>query len=387
MSKIKKLYPPGTIGIVGGGQLGRMFVYEAKTMGYKVIVLDPKEKSPAGQVADEQIVAAFDDKEAYLELARRSDIITYEFEHINAEILRYVEEKGFKVIPSSKTLEIIQNKYRQKTFLKEKGVKLAEFSLIENYEDLKSKFEKMGNKLIIKSCTDGYDGKGNYIVKNLEDLEKGFSIFKNQEIFIEELIDFTKEVSILMVKSNSGLSLYPVSENIHQDSILIKSLVPASIPEEVIKKIHNTCEKIAEAFDDFGVFCIELFVDKNQEVLVNEIAPRPHNSGHYTIEGCVTSQYEQLLRVVCGMPAGSTDIRMPSAMYNILGNDQVKGEYIIEGIDKILEIEDCHFHLYGKAETSNLRKIGHITALGETTEIANTRAKKALDSIKIIKKA
>ena len=384
--KIDKLYPPSTIGVVGGGQLGRMFVFEAKRMGYHVVVLDPKVNSPAGQVADEQIVAGFDEIWAYRELARKTDVVTFEFEHINVEILALIENEGFKVIPSSKTLEIIQNKYKQKTMLRKIGVKVPEFSMIHSLDDFKKEFLRLNQKSILKSCINGYDGKGNIIIKNADDLENAYQIFGEQEILIEELIDFIKEVSIIVVKNDSGVFFYPVAENVHQDSILIKSLVPASLPDGVIRKILIASERIVEELDDFGVYCIEFFVDNNFDVLVNEIAPRPHNSGHYTIEGCITSQFEQLVRVVCGMPIGSTTLRMPCAMYNILGNQGVNGEYVVSGLDAVLNTPDCHFHLYGKPDTSYFKKIGHITVFGETVDVADDKARAALQSISINQK-
>ncbi len=384
--EIDKLFPSGSIGVVGGGQLGRMFVFEAKRMGYHVVVLDPKPNSPAGQVADEQIVAGFDEIWAYRELARKTDIITFEFEHINVNLLATIEKEGCKVIPSSKTLEVIQNKYIQKSMLRKMGVKIPEFSKVNSLDDLKKEFECLGQQAILKSCTNGYDGKGNYMIKNEDDLEKAYQLLGEQEVFVEELIDFIMEVSIVVVKNNSGISFYPVAENEHHDSILIKSLIPASLPDEVINKIHAVSEKIIEEFDDFGIYCIEFFIDNDYEVLVNEIAPRPHNSGHYTIEGCITSQFEQLVRVICGMPIGSTKLRMPCAMYNILGNQVVDGEYEVSGLDTLLTIPDCHFHLYGKPNTNYLKKIGHITVFGETVEAADDKARVALQSISITQK-
>lgn len=378
-SKINKIYPPATIGVVGGGQLGRMFVLVAKRMGYHVVVLDPKENSPAGQVADQQIVAGFEDIWAYRELARKTDVITFEFEHISVEILELIENEGGKVIPSSRTLDVIQNKYKQKTMLKKIGVKVPKFSMVRNLEDLKIEYQRLNQKAILKTCTNGYDGKGNVIIKDVADLENAYEIFGEQEIFIEELIDFIKEVSIIVVSNDSGVFFYPVVENVHHNSILIKTLIPASLSHEVFRKIKLACLKIVEVLNDSGVFCIEFFVDKNLDVWVNEIAPRPHNSGHYTIEGCETSQFEQLLRVVCGMPAGSTQLRRPCAMYNILGDESVEGKYMVSELDVVLNIPNCYFHLYGKTETSNLKKIGHITALDDTVEAADYKGKKALD--------
>lgn len=384
--KIDKLYPPSTIGVIGGGQLGKMIVCEAKRMGYNAVVLDPKINSPAGQVADEQIVAGFDEIWAYRELARKTDIMTFEFEHIDVEILSLIENEGSRIIPSSRTLKVIQNKYNQKIMLQQIGVKVPEFRIINSIDDLMDEFNHFNQKAILKSCTNGYDGKGNMIIKNVTDLESIYHGFDGQMIMIEELIDFIKEVSIVVAKSDSGVFFYPVVENIHQNSILIKTLVPASIPDEVTEKIRDTSKKIVDSIDDFGVYCIEFFIDKNLNVIVNEIAPRPHNSGHYTIECCSSSQFEQLVRIICGMPTGSTYLRTPCVMHNLLGSDDVKGKYEIRGLEGVLNIPDCYFHLYGKPETDNFKKIGHLTVLGETVDAADKKANIALQNIKIHQK-
>lgn len=384
LKEIKKLYPPATIGIVGGGQLGRMFTFEAKRMGYHVVILDPKINSPAGQVADEQIVADFDAVWAYKELARKTDVITFEFEHINAEILSLLESDGFPVIPSSKTLKMIQNKYVQKCILQNAGIKGPTFYKVNTLEALKETFHLLNQKVIIKSCLNGYDGKGNLIVKSEEDLEKAYSFFNTQEIFVEELIDLYKEVSILVVKNAVDTLFYPVVENTHSDSILIKTVVPAQLSKETSDKIQQISAKIVDTLDDFGVFCIEYFIDQNGDVLVNEIAPRPHNSGHYSIEGCPTSQFEQLVRVVCGMPIGASTLRKPCVMVNLLGDLTVSGRYRLTGLEGLYNIPECYFHLYGKAETDHLKKIGHITVMGNTQEDADEKAKTALSLINIL---
>lgn len=383
MKYVKKLFPPATIGLIGGGQLGRMFTFEAKRMGYHVIVLDPKKNSPAGQVADEQIVAPFDDEKALFELASKSEIITYEFEHIDVQAISILEKAGKRIIPSSNTLRIIQNKYEQKNFLKALNVKTAEYFFVNDEAELHHTFFNFNSKCVVKSCTNGYDGKGNYIVRKREDVHLAMQYFRNLEIFAEAFIDYSMELSIIIIKCNDGITFYPVSENVHQDNILIKAVVPAAISEHTNNKIKKISEKIVNAFDDYGVYCIEFFLDKEGEVYVNEIAPRPHNSGHYTIEGCVTSQYEQLVRVVCGMNAGSSRLIKPCAMHNVLGNHHVSGEYKIMGLDDLLEMEDVHFHLYGKPDTSNLRKIGHITAVADTPEIAINKVTEAFQKLRI----
>ncbi|MDF2611140.1 MAG: phosphoribosylaminoimidazole carboxylase, ATPase subunit [Lachnospiraceae bacterium] len=382
--KIRKLNPPSTIGIIGGGQLGRMLTVEAKRMGYHVVVLDPKENAPAGQVADQQITADFSDLGALKELAQMTDVITFEFEHINVELLNQLEGEGYWVFPSSNTLRKIQNKYIQKCMLRENGIPTPEFYSINSLEELKDKFNKLGNKAILKTCKEGYDGKGNMIIHKIEEIEQAFYKFEKAEIMVEKLIDFTKEVSIIVARNQEKIEFYPVSENVHKNSILIKSMIPANISLETEKVIQNLSKRIVDLFDDYGVFCIEFFIDSNSNVLVNEIAPRPHNSGHYSIEGCICSQFEQLIRIITGMPLGSSELRMPCVMYNILGSQDTDGTYYVSGVDSLLALPDCHLHLYGKPETNYLKKIGHITAIDTSVEKADNKAKNGLSKLKIV---
>ena len=382
--EINRLTPPSNIGIVGGGQLGRMMAHDAKRMGYHVIVLDPKPNSPTGQVADEQILADYSDLKAVRELAKKSDVITYEFEHIDVEMLHILEKEGYHIYPSSDTLRMIQNKFLQKSKLQKAGIPVPVFYPINSLQELKDVFELFDHKMVLKTCTGGYDGKGNAIIKDMKQLEDAYQEMCHLELMAEEFIHYTKEVSIIVARNHEGIAYYPVAENVHCDSILIKSTIPANISNEIEEKIKEVGKKVVDVIDDYGIFCIELFVDSKSNILLNEIAPRPHNSGHYSIEGCITSQFEQIIRVITGMPLGSTKLRQPSVMFNLLGSDDVDGSYCIEGIEHILSMEDCHFHLYGKADTKPLKKIGHITALGNSTEVAERKAKKALDSIKVI---
>lgn len=381
--KISILNPPSTIGIIGGGQLGRMLVLEAKRMGYNVVVLDPKPNSPAGQVADEQITATFGDVSSLRTLAQKTDVITFEFEHIDVESLKLLEDDGYVIYPSSKTLRLIQNKFVQKNWLKNIGIKVPEFYLINTLKELEDVFNKFGHKAILKTCRDGYDGKGNVVINDIYELEEYYQIFSGLEIMAEEFIRFTKEVSVIVAKNHDGIVQYPIAENFHKNSILINSLIPANISDNIEKQIHQMSKKIVEELDDYGVFCIEFFVDSDSNVLVNEIAPRPHNSGHYTIEGCVSSQFEQHIRILTGMPLGSPKLRCSCAMYNILGDEHVDGTYNVSGVDEILNIEDCHFHLYGKLESKHLKKIGHITVLDDSIGKADSKAKIALSKLKI----
>lgn len=381
--EIFRLNPPSNIGIVGGGQLGRMLALDAKRMGYNVIVLDPKPNAPAAQVADEQIISDFSNINALRELSAKTDVITYEFEHIDVELLSVIEKEGCKIYPSSNTLKMIQNKYIQKSILKNSGIKVPNFYLVNSLIELRDAFYKFNQKIVLKACTGGYDGKGNIIITDINKLEESYKEFCKYELMAEEFIDYSKEVSIIIAKNHEGISFYPIAENVHKNSILINSIIPAKISNETEKRIRDVAEKVVEEIDDYGIFCIEFFIDSNLNVLVNEIAPRPHNSGHYSIEGCITSQFEQLIRIITGLPLGSTKLRLPCAMYNILGDDNINGEFCISGMESILNIEDCHFHLYGKPESKHLRKIGHITALDDSIENAVLKANRALCSVKI----
>lgn len=380
---LKRLNPPATIGIVGGGQLGRMIAFDAKRMGYHVIVLDPKPAAPAGQVCDEQILAGFDDMDAFYELAKKSDVITYEFEHINADLLSLLEQDGYRVYPSAQTLKQIQNKFIQKTMLRQIGVLVPDFYPVETYDELEKIFYQLGQRLILKTCTDGYDGKGNQIIHSIEELKAAYEHFQGYEVMAEEYIDFEKEVSVVVAKNQHEIAYLPISENYHKNSILIKSLIPARISKETEMKIQEMGKKIVEHFQDYGIFCIEFFVDTKGRVLVNEIAPRPHNSGHYSIEGCISSQYEQLVRILCGLPLGSTELRSPCVMFNLLGSDHTKGAYTIDGLEELHKIPGVYFHLYGKAETQPQKKIGHLTALGIDVEEAEKKGQMALDALEV----
>lgn len=382
---IEKIYPPEAIGIIGGGQLGKMIALSAKKIGYKVVVLDPNENAPAVQIADEIILGDFDDEIALIKLAQKTKVITYEFEHINTELLLKLENDNYKIYPSAATLKKIQNKRIQKNFFKNKGIAIPLFYEIESIDDLKTALKSFNKKGVVKACTGGYDGKGTVLIKNIDEinLEKIYQSCKSQEIILEELVNFKKEVSIIVAKNANEIEFYPVVENIHRDGILLKTMAPADIKVETELEIIKISQKIIEELDDCGVFCIEFFIDTADNVLVNEIAPRPHNSGHYSFEGCVCSQFEQIVRIMTGMPLGSSALRQFCVMHNILGTKDVSGEYIVDNIEKIFDIEDCHFHLYGKKEVDFLKKIGHITALDKNIKKAEEKALLAMSYLKI----
>lgn len=278
---INPLMPPAKIGIVGGGQLGRMLSYEAKRMGYHVSVLDPTPSCPAGQVSDNQIVASFTDYNAIRKLAESTHVLTYEFEHINADVLCELESEGYKIYPSGRTLKKIQDKLIQKQILKESGLPVPSFKKVESKEDILNIIESYGLPVLLKTCHGGYDGKGNMLIKNIEDVDKAYEAFKDRKLMVEEFIDFKCELSIIVGRGLDGsITTFPVVENVHRDNILILTKVPAQIDDTIKDKVEYVGRKVVDVLDDYGIFCIEMFLDQKGEVYINEIAPRPHNSGH-----------------------------------------------------------------------------------------------------------
>lgn len=376
--KDKKIYPPSTIGILGGGQLGKMLAQQAIKMGYKVITLDPTSNCPCAQVCNEQIIAEFNDKSAALNLARRSDILTYEFENIPADVISYLENQGFSIFPSSNILEITQNRIKEKKYLNSIGVLTTDFKVIEEYRDLKQASLEIGLPAVLKTSSGGYDGKGQIVLRNKEDIKNIQKDIFCQELIYEKFVPFTKEISIICARSRDGdVRSFPVTENIHRNNILYMSIAPASISAVIEKKAADIAKKVAEGFKLIGVIGVEMFLLKDETILVNEISPRVHNSGHYTIEACYTSQFEQHIRAICGLPLGLTKLLSPAVMINILGDEASHGRTKLLGIDRALSLPGVNLHLYGKADVRPGRKMGHLTVLADTTKEAINLAEEA----------
>lgn len=376
-----------TVGIIGGGQLGKMTILEGKKMGIKFIVLDPNVDCPAASIADELIVADFYDAGKLEELALKSNVITYEFEHINSDILMQLVAKGHQIFPSPRTLSIIQDKLHQKELLRINGIPVPEFEKVDSIEELKRVVEKMGYPLLLKKRRGGYDGKGNYLIQEENDLMRAYDDLGGDQglLMVEKYIPFHKEVSVISARGiNNEIVLYPLAENNHQDNILRQTIVPAGVNSTVEDKAKEISNKAMQTLEGAGIFCVEMFVLENGSVLVNEIAPRTHNSGHFTIEGCYTSQFQQHLRSILGYPLGDTSLIKPCIMVNLLGE---KGYYgkgkLIGGIDA-LKLPGVYLHYYGKAETRPQRKMGHVNILGETPQDALWKAELVKNSIKII---
>lgn len=374
------------IGIIGGGQLGQMMILEAKKMGFYITVLDPTLNCPAHTIVDEHIVADFEDEKAIRLLAEKSDVITYEFEHINAQVLKQLEAEGKKVYPTATSLEIIQNKFTQKSLLKKDGIPVPDFMAVSSPAEILAAGKEYGFPLMLKACTGGYDGKGNYVVKNENDCENGYKELGGGTLplMAEKFYPFIMEISVLACRAiNGDIKVYPVAENIHKDSILDKTRVPASISAKTTENAMNLAKRVMEVFEGVGMFCVEMFVDKDGNVAINEVAPRPHNSGHYTIEACVTSQFEQHIRAVSGLPLGDPSLVRPVVMRNILGEEGSSGKAVVEGADEALAIPGVTLHVYGKETSKPKRKMGHLTATAATLEEAEKNADMAKDFIKI----
>lgn len=374
------------IGIIGGGQLGQMMILEAKKMGFFITVLDPTLHCPAHSLVDEHLAADFDDEEAIRLLASKCDVITYEFEHIGADILEKLEQEGTTVYPTASSLKIIQNKFLQKTLLKEKQIPVPDFLSISSVEEIRQAGTMFGYPFILKSCTGGYDGKGNFVVKEENQIQQGFQILGNGflPLMAERFFPFVMEISVLACRAINGeIRVYPVAENIHHDNILSETRVPAHISQQTTERAMTLARQVMEIFEGVGMFCVEMFVDKEGHVSVNEVAPRPHNSGHYTIEGCVTSQFEQHIRAVSGLPLGDSSLLRPVVMRNILGEENSEGTAYVQGADECLAIEGVALHIYGKEFSKPKRKMGHLTVTASTLDLAMERAEQAKNAIKI----
>lgn len=374
------------VGIIGGGQLGKMTVIEGKKLGLNFVILDPSLECPASSIVDEQIVGNYYDQEKIKELADKTDVLTFEFEHINADYLVKLETKGYKIYPSPITLKMIQDKYEQKTFLNKNHIQTPKFIQVNSIESIREATYNFGYPLVLKSCKGGYDGKGNFLIKKEEDIETAFYSLKDSgDLMIEEFVDFNMEISALVARGINGeMEIYPIAENIHEDNILIRTIVPARLDKCIVENAKSLALKTMEHLKGVGVFCIEMFVDKEGQVLINEIAPRTHNSGHYTIEACRTSQFSQHLRATLELPLGKTELLKPAVMLNILGEDGYEGKTKVLGLEEILQIPQCNVHLYGKKETTAKRKMGHVTILEDDIDEAIRISNKVQNILKVI---
>lgn len=375
---------PICVGIIGGGQLGKMIAHEARRMSFKVIVLDPTERCPASSIADEQIVADFKDEDAIMRLAAKCDVVTYEIELANSTTLKDLEARNYPVRPSPETLHIIQNKFRQKSFLRQHKINVADFDRVRSEDHLYQLCENFGLPVMLKACENSYDGRGNFLISSSQQIGQAFNYFSKNEIMVEKFVPLTKEISIMVARNPSGeIVSFPIAENIHKNGILDTSIVPARVSQEVELKAKRIAEMTMEVLKGAGIFGIEMFVTNKEDVLINEIAPRPHNSGHYTNEACSVSQFEQHLRAVLDLPLSKPELLCPAVMVNILGNEHWSGSYAIKGLRRLLSVAGVKLYVYGKKTSRPGRKLGHITATGRTVEEALVRAAKARNGFEL----
>jgi 5-(carboxyamino)imidazole ribonucleotide synthase len=366
-----------TIGVIGGGQLCRMTGEEIRRKGlpHELVALDPTPGCPAAGVVREQILGDFKERAKILELAAKSDVVTFEIELAGSATLEEIERTGKPVHPSSKTLAVIQDKLLQKTFLREKGLPVPEFRGVGSRADVLAAAAEWGWPLMLKARRDSYDGRGNRKLGAEADVDPALAAFAGRELMVERWVDFAPrepgwhgfsgEISVIAARSTTGeLRTFPVGENFHDDSILDMTIVPARVDGEIRRRAEEIASATLRALAGAGVFCVEMFADRAGAVLINEIAPRVHNSGHYTIEACRTSQFEQHVRAITGMPLGETTLRYAAVMVNLLGAPGCKGPYRWEGAGALAGLPDVRLHDYGKREAAPRRKIGHVTVTG-----------------------
>jgi 5-(carboxyamino)imidazole ribonucleotide synthase len=372
------ILPGATVGVLGSGQLGRMFAIAARRMGYRVHTFSPDSDTPTGQVADREYEHAYDDLDAVREFARGVSVVTFEFENVPAEAVEAAAALA-PVRPSGSVLYTTQHRLREKTFLDARGFPVAPFRHVRRAEDLRAALEEIGLPAVLKTAGFGYDGKGQTRIGSAADAAAAFGALRGQEGVVEAFVDFEREVSVVAARGAAGeFAHYGVVENTHSRHILDLSVAPARVTDEVAREAVRIARAVLEELDVVGVTCVEFFLTKGGRLLVNELAPRPHNSGHFTFDACVTSQFEQQLRAVCGLPLGSTELLRPAAMANLLGDLWQNGE---PGWGAALSFPDVKLHLYGKTVPRPGRKMGHLTALAATPEEAALAALAARDAL------
>jgi 5-(carboxyamino)imidazole ribonucleotide synthase len=368
------ILPNSTIGVFGSGQLGRMFAIEARKMGYRVHTFSPATDTPTGQIADLETSADYNDLDAVEKFAGSVDVVTFEFENVPSKTVE-IAAQFVAVHPKGEILHTTQNRLREKTFLIENGFPVASFRHVKVIEDLYHGADKIGLPAVLKTAGFGYDGKGQQKIASIGDIEPAFENLKGNEAILEAFVAFEKEVSVVAARDQEGnFAHYGVIENAHANHILDISFAPALVSEKIFKEAIEITRSFAEKQDYVGTLCVEFFLTVDEKLLINEIAPRPHNSGHLTFDACVTSQFEQQLRAVCGLPLGSTEFYKPAAMANLLGDLWQTQE---PNWANALQFPGVKLHLYGKSQARAGRKMGHLTALAETAEEAVEIVKKA----------
>ncbi|AZN37645.1 5-(carboxyamino)imidazole ribonucleotide synthase [Iodobacter ciconiae] len=370
---VKPILPPAMLGILGGGQLGRMFAMAAKTMGYSVTVLDPDPNAPAAEIADIHLCKPYTDPEALAALAGQCAAVTTEFENVNAESMRWLAAQGVKVSPSGDSVAIAQDRMKEKNFIRDAGLATAPFLVIANSGDLEQDLTPYLPG-ILKTARNGYDGKGQARINNLEEARYALSELKHQPCVLEKMLPLKAEVSVIVARSAANeIACFPPAENIHTNGILDISIVPARISAEITERARSMAIQLVEKLDYIGVIAVEFFVLEDDSLVINEMAPRPHNSGHYTLDATLSSQFEQQVRTMCGLYPGKPDLHTPVVMVNLLGD-----VWHDDGSDPHWEVmltaPNTKLHLYGKKEARAGRKMGHYNVLASNVDAALEQA-------------
>ncbi|WP_269531685.1 5-(carboxyamino)imidazole ribonucleotide synthase [Chitinimonas sp. BJYL2] len=376
---VRPILPPAMLGILGGGQLGRMFTVAAKTMGYRVTVLDPDASAPAADFADVHLCAAFNDHAALKELAETCAAITTEFENVNADSMRWLAQH-VPVSPSGDCVAIAQDRIQEKSWIRKAGLATAPYLALETVDDLNHDLAPYLPG-ILKTARLGYDGKGQVRVKTAEEARAAYADLGGQACVLEKMMPLVCEISAIVTRSSAHESaVFPVAENRHAKGILDISIVPAQVDIHLAAQAQTMAQQLAEALDYVGVLAVEFFVLDGGELVVNEMAPRPHNSGHYTIDACLTSQYEQQVRAMCGLHPGKPDLLSPVVMVNLLG-DVWKEDGGEPNWDVLMQAPNAHLHLYGKKQARPGRKMGHFCVLAGSAEAALEQAEALKDTL------
>ena len=375
----RPILPGSVIGVLGGGQLGRMFAMAARRLGYRVHTLAPDHDTPTGQIADVEINASYDDLDAVRRFARAVDVVTFEFENVSAEAAAAAEEEAI-VRPNGRALLVAQHRIREKTFLAERGFPVTPFAPVLGEADLAAALIRVGRPAVLKTAAFGYDGKGQVPIGPDTDAHAVWDTLGRQEAVLEAFVDLDSEISVIGARGVDGSRSHFIPfANTHRHHILDVTVAPSHVARELLSQAVTITDGVLDALDFIGILCIEFFVTRDGRLLINELAPRPHNSGHLTFDACRTSQFEQQLRAICGLPLGSPELLQPAAMANLLGDLWEDGE---PAWSEALAFPDVKLHLYGKAEPRAGRKMGHLTALASTPDEARRRVIEAREALK-----
>lgn len=377
------------LGILGGGQLGKMMLYDTRKFDIQTYVLDPSADAPCKIACDKFIQGSLMDFDTVYNFGKQVDVLTFEIELVNVDALEKLEQEGIKVFPSSKTLRIIQNKGKQKQFYKDNNLPTSDFQLFKTLGSLKSEILNTNSQILIpfvwKSTEFGYDGNGVKVIRKIEDLEQ----LPEGECIAEQMVDFKNELAVIVARNSSGeIKTYPVVEmEFHPEANQVEYVIcPARIDDNVAQKARDLALKVSENFEHVGLLAVEMFQTQNDEILINEVAPRPHNSGHYSIEASYTSQFEQHLRAILDLPLGNTDSKVAGVMVNLVGAEGFSGNVVYENIEKILQLDGVIPHIYGKKQTRPFRKMGHVTITNPDVQKAREIAEEVKNSIRVISK-